>query len=105
MFYKIDKKYYFLILFKEDIFIWEFGLVFLYKYTLVFNSNSKTIGYYYPSFDENKNDNIVLYIILIISFLVIILLLIIIFYLLSLKKRRLRANELDDQYDYFSKIN
>ncbi len=105
LFYKIDNKYYFLILFKEDIFIWEFGLVFLYKYTLVFNSESKTIGTYYPSFDEKKNDNIVIYIILIIYFLVIILIIIFIFYLLSLKKRRLRANELDDQYDYFSKIN
>ena len=114
LFYKIYNKNYFLILFNEDTYIWKFGIHFLSKFTLVFNTDNKTIGYYYSpgneeeeSVDANKdgNKNYILYILFIISFIVIIILLGIIFYLISLINRKLRPNELEDEYDYNSKIN
>ena len=54
LFRKIGNKYYFLILFHEDLKEWKLGHIFLKKYTLVFNGDKKTIGYYYQ---ENNNEN------------------------------------------------
>jgi len=113
LFYKINNKNYFLILFNEDTYIWKFGIHFMSKFTLVFNTDKKTIGYYYRPFNEEEettdakdgNKNYILYILLIVSFIVIIILIIIIFYLLSLRNRKLRPNELEDEYDYNAKIN
>ena len=113
LFYKINNKNYFLILFNEDTYIWKFGIHFLSKFTLVFNTDKKTIGYYYSPVNEEEetvdvkdgNKNYFLYILLIVSFIVIIILIGIIFYLLSLRNRKLRPNELEDEYDYNSKIN
>ena len=105
LFYKKDKKYYFLILFKDNLYIWEFGLIFLQKFTFVFNTDKKTIGYYYSNFnEENENSNFFIYGLLIIFALIIIILIIYIYYLLPLRKRKIRANELDDEFDYTSKI-
>ena len=112
LFYKIDNKNYFLILFNEDTYIWKFGIHFLSKFTLVFNTDNKTIGYYYSSTNENENKNensieneeikknTTLYVLLIISFLIILSLAVIIVYLLSQRKRKLKPNELEDEYDY-----
>ena len=113
LFYKINNKNYFLILFNEDTYIWKFGIHFMSKFTLVFNTDKKTIGYYYSPINEEEeivdvkdwNKNYTLYILLFVSFIVIIILIVIIFYLLSLRNRKLRPNELEDEYDYNSKIN
>jgi heme/copper-type cytochrome/quinol oxidase subunit 2 len=98
-----------LILFNNDTYVWKFGIHFLSKFTLVFNTDSKTIGYYYGSIDDNEkiktienqnNMNLFLYILLIIFFLIIVSLLVFIIYLLARRKRKLKPNELEDEYDY-----
>ena len=111
LFLKIDNYYYFLILFNEDINDWILGHIFLNKYTIVFNPEKKTIGWYYDSnIDDNldikKNNNaIVIFIILsVILLLVIIGLLVYIFYYRP-KYRKIRPNELEENFDYSPKDN
>jgi hypothetical protein len=105
LFYKIDKKNYFLILFNNDIYTWQFGLNFLYRYTLVFNTDKKIIGYYFNQINKNENRKIIiLYILLIIFSIVIIFLITYIYYLLPLRKRKIKANELDEEFDYTPKL-
>ena len=103
LFKKIGKYYYFLILFNEDINQWEFGHIFLNKYMMVFNSEDKTIGYYYQSnFQEKKNSKKYNYVFIIVSIffgIIIIGLLIYIFYF-SKKNRKIRPNELEENFDY-----
>ena len=100
---------------------WIFGAIFLKKYQLIFNQDSKTIGYYksmnkYIEKLDNKNDyknqnrieiinNIRLGILLIISsFLLIILGMFIQKYFCKLKKK-LKANELEESFSYQDKKN
>ena len=57
-----DNKYWFLIglsAFNKDLEDWNFGIIFLRKYNLVFNQDSKTIGFYNPNLPilEVKNEN------------------------------------------------
>ena len=109
LFYKINNKNYFLILFNNDTYIWKFGLHFLSKFTLVFNTDKQTIGYYYNTKENTiknkKSKSYLLYILLSIFFIFIIILISIIIYLLLTKKRKLRPYELEDDYDYDNKIN
>ena len=105
LFRKIGEYYYFLILFNEDVNQWEFGHIFLKKYTMVFNGDQKTIGYYYqPNNNKDKSDskNHIVYIFVIISIILLIIimgLLIYIFYFKP-KNRKVRPNELEDNFDY-----
>ena len=105
LFIKINNKYYFLIVCEN--YNWIFGIPFIKKFNPVFDQENKFIGFYKKYLTENllnnnnnKNNNL-----LIIN---IILLLLIIFLLVYnicnyLKKnRKLRANELEDNYNYFS---
>jgi hypothetical protein len=112
LFYYKDDYIYFLILFRGS--SWIFGELFLKKYYLVFNQDLKTIGYYMnieeersinndDSDNENK-DKINLIHILLILILVSINAVGIILYTKK-GKRKNRANELDDDYIYDSKIN
>ena len=106
LFKKIGKYNYFLILFNEDINEWIFGHIFLNKYTIVFNTEKKTIGWYFnidnSIVEENKKNNnaIIIFIILsIIFFGIIIGLLIYIFYYRP-RYRKIRPNELEENFDY-----
>ena len=112
LFYYKDDYIYFLILFKGS--SWTFGEIFLKKYYLVFNQDSKTIGYYMniederpinsdDSDNENKAKINLIYILLILILVSIIIVGIILF--TKKGKRKSRANELDDDYEYDSKIN
>lgn len=88
--------------------IWILGKPFFKKYHLVFNSDSKQIGFYQNVNFDNKNDgsneknNTILYVLVIIGLVIIIGVLaffLIKFYIYSPRKKR--ANELlDDNYEY-----
>ena len=115
LFKKIDDKYYFLVVFKiYDVGSWNIGKPFYVKYTLVYNGESKSIGFY-SKLNLNKNEkksgtilfelNAFKIVMIILLFLVFIFLIMILCYCfgkkMNLMKKR-RANELDDNYDYYS---
>ena len=109
LFYYKDDYIYFLMVFKGI--SWIFGELFLRKYFLVFNQDSKTIGYYEGTgikneeikknkFELKANLTIILLILIFISIIVVGII------LYNKKgKRKNRANELDDDYEYSSSIN
>ena len=110
-----NKKYLFLI-FKEDYSTnWVLGSVFLRKFQLVFDEDSKTIGYYKQpqmfevkeTVDKNNNSsNRGLLIILIILFTFIVLFLgLYIQRKFFNKGRKIRANELEENFSYEGKFN
>ena len=81
------------------------GKIFFVKYLLVFNYDKKMIGFYTKNTDENSfisMDNSYIKIILIIFMvlLAIILVVILIKYLNKKSGRKIRKNELDEDYDY-----
>jgi hypothetical protein len=97
-----DNKLYFLITFKTYATLknWTFGTIFLKKYNLVFDQESKVVGYY-----DNKNDiiNNSFYFKVILSFcflMIVIFSLLMFYYKILSKKRKIRANELDENIDY-----
>ena len=122
LFEEISERVYFLIIFnKNNNKIWKLGEPFLYKYKFVFNQEQKTIGFYnhllketkeeYDSDDKNKKSNdynktqiIINYII---GIMIIILFIVIIIYIIKklLIKKKTRANELVDDYEYVSNSN
>ena len=96
---------YFLILFKGV--SWTFGQIFLEKYYLVFNQDKHTIGYYQNIIEKDEkqsNFNFNLTHILLILILISVIIVGIILYTKK-GKRKNRANELDDNYEYNEKIN
>ena len=112
LFYMINLRIYFLVIFKKsnsENTIWKLGEPFFIKYQFTFNQEKKTVGFY-SKLEKNSNErkinneekrNLTLYII-IISFLVFLL--IGLAYYLGKKlneQRKKRANELnDDEFDY-----
>ena len=115
-----NNKYIFLI-FTRDYFIgtkWALGTPFLRKYQFVFNEDSKTIGYYRNNIKENNNDNnlkekngikknkttliIVLIVILSVLFTFIGMFIQKKFFN---KNRKIRANELEENFSYEGKNN
>ena len=100
-----DRKY-FLIVFKVNTnsHLWKLGRVFMQKYFLNFDYNSKTIGFYKYLYDKKEgtkfNYKAMLWVIWI---FLLILTGVGCFFLGKLvydKTRKKRANELDDDYDY-----
>ena len=85
LFKKIDNKYYFLVIFQNyDAGSWRIGKPFYLKYTLVYNGDDKTIGFYNKNnISKNKENNELILkinsfkiIIIIILFLIFIFLLV-----------------------------
>ena len=114
LFYYKDDLIYFLILFKEiDINSFRIGHIFLKKYNLVFNQDRKTIGYYLDTFNINKTekenfiDNKNKIKISFTDILLILILLSIIFATIIVYRkkisRKIRANELEEQFQYIAK--
>ena len=119
LFVELDDRYYFLVIFPEDIQhaaykVWYLGLPFYYPNRFVFNYDSKTIGIYDQNLkpgEESQNNNsdkeegsgtswrVVIEIIVVILF---ILLVVAAFYFGKKwnEQRKIRANELSDNYDY-----
>ena len=114
LFKKIDNKYYFSIIFQNfDIGVWCIGKPFYLKYTLVYNGDAKMIGFYENrNLNKNKNRKKLLLelnsfkiFIIILLFIFFLFLVIIISYYLGKKLNLIRkkhANELDDNYEYYS---
>ena len=114
LFYYKGDLIYFLILFREvDINSFRIGQIFLKKYNLVFNQDSKTIGYYsgFDKVDEKKenfdddnnyNNNFSITNILLILILFCLIFIAILFYKKKIQ-RKMRANELEDQFQYEAK--
>ena len=108
LFFEYINKLFFGVIFDEyQMYGWKLGRLFFEKYPLIFSVDNKAIGYY-KQIDidntKNKNFNKILIIILVIF---IVLLLIIIFIglrkynlLKNLIPRKIKANELNDDYSY-----
>ena len=117
----VDKKnkiYIFLIFKKEYFMGWILGSIFLRKFQLIFDSDAKTIGYYknvennYDDIDYLKGINVrklvkiilIFILIIIFSFLLVCLGMIIQKKYFS-KNRKMRANELEENFIYEGKNN
>ena len=115
---KKNKKYIFLIIQKNYFAGWKLGSVFLRKFQLIFDQDAKTIGYYkkvdnpYDDVDSLKGLNgaktlktvFIFILIIILSFLLVILGMIVQRKFFN-KNRKLRANELEENFSYESKNN
>ena len=125
LFVEIQERYYFLITFPEEEYSnnnWYVGIPFLRRYQLVFNYDSKTIGFYNDKIDENEKkpnsnstegnidrnskDNSSIRLIIEITIIVILVALIFVSYFVGKKineKKKKRANELsNDNYEYLA---
>ena len=120
---KKNGKYIFLIFNREYFPNWVLGSIFLRKYQLVFNEDIKTIGYYkaknYLSNDDNERNNIInneenkngtANIIFVIILIIIFSFLFIIIGMYFQRKffgnnRKIRANELEENFSYESNFN
>ena len=116
LFLKLENKYYFLITFETNNIIWNIGKPLLSKYTFVYNGEAKTIGFYKNrinsqniTLDNNNKEktkietNIGKIIIIFISLIIFIFLISFISYRYGKKnnsKRKILANELDDNFEY-----
>lgn len=105
LFIKFGNKYYCLIAFYSlSTDIVYLGDVFLQKYTIVFDQDKKTMGFYHPNNNENNfNDRSSRNIFIFILIVIIVVLVYLYFKFLNNKKRKIRSNEIDDMYDYLAK--
>ena len=117
---KKSKKYIFLMFTKDYLSEWVLGSVFLRKFQFVFNVDTKTIGYYRQviHFDDDKEEEslkemnnsktgktiLIIFLIIIFSFLLVCLGMIIQKKYFN-KNRKIRANELEENFSYESKNN
>ena len=86
-----------------DIDYWYFGRIFLLKYQMIFNEDSKLIGFYsgMKEIGNNKSNIILKIILVLLFFLFFIILVIVLFMKISqLNKNKKYANELDDDISY-----
>ena len=117
LFVEDKNKYWFLITFPifYEVEEWFFGIIFLRKYNLIFNQDSKTISFYNPNLplvDEdnspnknNKNDNnkIIIMIIILLGIIFISLGIYLGKIIYFNKEEKKRINELEDNFEYVSK--
>jgi len=106
-----DKLYYLILVPKNSEIInveWILGQPFLKNYDLIFDKDSKTLGLYKQKNSSNKkktNNNYLLIILIIFVIILISCLILIIIYLIKKIPRKKRANELNEEYDYFDTKN
>ena len=130
LFIEINNKIYFLIVGKDmESNIWNLGKIFMIKYPFIFNEDKKTISFVYlnkfdkkdeqnkdmpnDNTDNKNNDNSKIkqffkdyyYIIILIICVIISIIFVIYIGRKIWKKRRVRANELDDNVDYIEDVN
>ena len=101
LFEKINGKLYFLVYFNKLIgfWRWKLGKPFFKKYKFFFDQDKRIVGIY----KVNNRFNLKT-IFIIISFIIIILLLIFVIFKLKHLKRKIRKNEIEENYDYLNKI-
>ena len=103
LFYDLGDMKYFLIVFPvQHSYDWKLGLPFFKKYNLYFDLDKKRIGIYKDIKGSSFNFAILLFIILI---GIIIGMGIFIYRILKNKSRKIRANELNDDFEYISQNN
>ena len=98
LFYKFENKMFFLIIFTDYSESWSFGKLFLRKYHLLFDRDKKIFGLY-----PNDKKTIKIPFSWILIFILLITLISVIIYakfFIVKAKRKIRANELDDDYEY-----
>lgn len=107
-----DRFIYFLIMFdisKESKNEIKFGKPFLKKYPLTVDNEKHTISFFLKEEEINNNNNTLIIVVILLSIFFVILLFLLLFfiykYVVKNKKNKIRANELDDDYDYTSKEN
>ena len=100
LFYKFENKYYFLIYYGNDSNNCVIGKPFFNKYTLIFEHDKKTIGFYNSK--NNKKVNVFGIFIVIFLFIVVLVLIVFIFIYINkrktLKQKALEMNEEDFEY-------
>ena len=79
---------------------WTLGQIFFEKYPMIINEESKSAIYYIKN--NSSNYFIINIIIVFICLIIIIILSLIIVNLIKNKKRRIKVNELEDNYDYIT---
>ena len=95
------------IVFPEFNYKWTLGKPFSLKYKFIFNPHIKQIGFYVNSEDNNKNkgNNFWKYFLYILLIIVLIAIFVVVGIILGKRiyglKRKKRANEMDDDYEYF----
>ena len=101
LFYKFENKYYFLIYYGNDSNNCVIGKPFFNKYTLIFEHDKKTIGFYNSK--NNKKVNVFGIFIVIFLFIVVLVLIVFIFIYINkrktLKQKALEMNEEDFEYN------
>ena len=120
LFKEVNNIYYFLVIyFPFFIDNFELGKPFLKKYQITYNAESNTIHYYNELLNKNKqeikgnkktyrNKNKNIFILIFLLGIIIIFIFVYIFFYITKKiyqKRKLRTNELDDEYDYSAPSN
>lgn len=106
LFIKINNKYFCLILFEKNQirYNWYVGEIFFKKYIIVFNQEKKLIGFY-PNFYKEKFNIPISYYFVFLFFISTLILGYLLYKIIIKKKRRIRANELEENIDYISKEN
>ena len=103
LFFQYGDYYYFLVYFKEKFNSgFELGAPFFKKYIITFNQDSKLIGFYREIKPKKSNFNINWPLIFCL-FIIIIMLIYIILSRPIFKKKKKRANELEDEFEYVPK--
>ena len=102
LFIKENNKYYCLISFLKGNFKWVLGEVFFKKYEIIFDIDSKMLGFYIDH--PRTKFNYYIYLLFLFGIIILILIGILIkcYYYLPRKKR---ANELEEQFEYVTQIN
>ncbi len=101
---EFEKQYIFLISFIEKESWWYIGEIFLRKYMVIFNEEEQYVGFY---IHPNKNSNFFNFsktILVIFVFIIMVCIIVILSYYLwkaHKYKRKIRANELEENYEYF----
>ena len=105
LFKEEEGKYYFLMYFneKEDL-RWSFGKNFFVNNMIVFDVDKKEIGHYFQQKTNHYNTGWFIVIIIILIIFVVVLGGLLYYHIIN-KPRKKRANELEDNYEYYSSIN
>ena len=104
LFYEFQDSLYFQIIFSRSSSVrWVFGKQFFKKYQIILDREQKTFGFYTFISNNKFNFNFTW----IIIFILLILLIFCVFYIRKIikGKRKIRANELEDNYEYISNTN
>ena len=103
LFQLYNNKFVFLSFFYFSYSIWKLGEIFQKKYKMYIDIDNKLFGFY---INYINNNYVNLYVVVIFVLITIIFLLSFFLYFSIIKKpRKIRANELDDNYEYIQIIN